>query len=551
MAGGTALRVLALWCPDWPAIAAGAEADLPPGHPIAVLSSNRVIACSAPARKLGVRRGMRKRQAQSVCPEMTVVTADTHRDGRLFEPIATVVADLVPTMEVVRPGLLVISLSGAVRVHGGEMALAEELTDRVSACGIESQVGIAEQVFTAVLAARRGRCVRPGDDRAHLAGLPISDLAVEPALCAPGRADLVELLRRLGMVTIGDFADLPVADIATRFDADAVIAHRQANALPGRPPAAAELPADLSIDYICDPPIDRIDAAAFAGRRLADLLHRRLGEASMACTKLAVEAITVRGQRHTRTWRCAEPLTATATADRIRWQLEGWMTGGRRRGAADARPDSPIAVLRLDPVEVVDPGALQQTFSGAGLPGGAEVTERARRSMERVQGLLGGDAVRIPVRSGGRGATDRITMIALGEDPVPERDPCSPWPGRVPQPLPSVMADIPVEVIDLSGEPVRVTPRGAFTAEPTTVRLVEQPDERRPGTRRRGSWELRWWAGPWPSEIAGGGSDGAGSDGAGSAGDEIDARAQVLLDDSRALLLSYRSGSWVVEGIYE
>ncbi|MGV9671930.1 MULTISPECIES: DNA polymerase Y family protein [unclassified Gordonia (in: high G+C Gram-positive bacteria)] len=532
-------RILALWCPDWPAIAAAAEADLPPRHPVAVLNANRVVACSAPARAAGVRRGMRKRQAQSRCPEMMVVLADDHRDGRAFEPIAAAVAEMVPAMEVIRPGLLVVSLSGAVRVHGGEDALAEELVDRVSACGVESQVGIADELFTAVLAARRGCSVTPGGDRVHLAGLPIADLAVESSLCAPGRDGLVELLRRLGVVTIGDFADMPVADIATRFDADAVTAHRQANALPGRPPSARALPDVLSIEYVCDPPVDRIDAAAFIGRRLAEVVHRRLTDASMACTKLVVEAITERGQRHTRTWRCAQPLTPTATADRIRWQLEGWMTGGRRNAIGDARPDSPIAMLRLEPVEVVDAGALQYSLAGAGLPGGAGVSERARRSMERVQGLLGGDAVRIPVRSGGRDPGAAITMVSLGEDFVPQRDPSAPWPGRMPRPAPSVMADIPVEVIDLSGDPVLVTPRGAFSAEPTTVRLAHRLGPG--GTDRRSSWELRWWAGPWPTGITRNGSG----------VDEVDARAQVLLDDSRALLLCYRSGCWVVEGIYE
>lgn len=522
-------RVLALWCPDWPATAAAADADLPPRHPVAVVYANRVIACSAPARAAGVRRGMRKRQAQSACPEMTVIAADEHRDGRLFEPVATVVTDLVPAMEVLRPGLLVVRLTGAVRLFGGEAKLAEELVDRVSACGVESQVGLADELFTAVLAARHGQCVPPGGDREYLAVRPIAELAAEPALCGPGRTDLVDLLRRLGLRVIGDFAALPVSDVATRFDADAITAHRQARAQPGRPPSTQALPEDLAIEYSCDPVIDRIDAAAFAGRRIAELLHRRLVGASVACTKLRVEAITELGQPHSRTWRCGQPLTPASTADRIRWQLEGWMTSGRTRGSGDTRPDSPIATLRLDPVEVVDAGTLQHMLSGAGVPGEIELSERARRSMERVQGLLGGDAVRIPILSGGRGPAEQISMITLGEDPVPDRDPSAPWPGRLPQPAPTMMSDAPVEVIDPSGEPVQVTPRGSFTAEPMTVRMPEPS---------RHGWEVRWWAGPWPVGFERG-------------CDTISARAQVLLDDSRALLLCYRSGGWVVEGVYE
>ena len=52
----------------------------------------------------------------------------------------------------------------------------------------------------------------------------------------------------------------------------------------------------------------------------------------------------------------------------------------------------------------------------------------------------------------------------------------------------------------------------------------------------RDTWALSWWAGPWP----------AGMDDTG-----IIARVQVLLEDSRALLLYYRAGGWLVEGVYE
>ena len=557
--GRTPGRVLALWCPDWPAMAAAAEADLPPLHPVAVLAANRVIACTTPARAAGVRRGMRKRQAQSACPEMAVVLADEHRDGRMFEPVAAAVADLAPMAEVLRPGLLAVSATGPATFHGGEGAFAEALIDRVSACGVESQVGIADELFTAVLAARRGRSIGPGGDRAFLAGLPIADLAVEPSLSDPGRTELADLLRRLGLVTIGDFADLPVADVATRFTPDAVVAHHQATARPARRPVGCAPPEELSIEYVCDPPIDRIDAAAFVGRRLADLLHRRLADVPAACTKLTVVAITERGQQHSRTWRCAQPLTPDATADRIRWQLEGWMTGGRRRGTDD-RPDSPIGTLRLEPVELVEAGGLSYALTGYGLPGDAEVSERARRSLERVQGLLGGEAVRIPVRSGGRGLADQITLVPLGDEKTPEQDPSAPWPGRLPHPAPTVMADTPVAVTDAAGHPVEVTTRGAFSAEPTTVTMTGDRSHARsrstssgnqsrsnqssssrshnsPSTiGRQRSWGLSWWAGPWPT-----GMDTAG----------ITARAQVLLDDSRALLLCYRSGGWVVEGVYE
>ncbi|MFC9980601.1 DNA polymerase Y family protein [Gordonia sp. NPDC127522] len=548
-------RILALWCPDWPAMAAAAEADLPPLHPVAVLSANRVVACSASARAAGVRRGMRKRQAQAACTEMTVVAADENRDGRLFEPVVAAVAEVIPALEVLRPGLLVIAGDRAARYFGGMEALAEELVDVVSACGIESQVGIADEIFTAVLAARHGHQVEPGGDREYLAGRPVADLAVEPSMSDPSRADLVELLRRLGIGTIGAFADMSVTDVATRFARDAVVAHRLANALPGRVPSSCGVPAELDVDHTCDPPVDRIDVAAFIGRTLADVLHRRLRDAAVACTRLTIIATTERGQQHSRTWRCAQPLTPETTADRIRWQLEGWLTGAARptsprvepRAArSSARPDSPIVRLRLEPVEVVEAGALHyqltDDLSRGGLAGEPDVEERARRSLVRIQGLLGGDAVRIPVLSGGRGPAERITMVSLGDEPVPRRDPSAPWPGRLPQPSPTVLVETAIHVLDAVGQPVKVTDRGAFTAEPVTVALASS-------RARRSSWGLCWWAGPWP---AGGADRPAGASvPTGAAETGLTARAQVLLDDSRALLLCYRAGEWIVEGVYE
>ncbi|WP_431815621.1 DNA polymerase Y family protein [Gordonia jacobaea] len=525
-------RVMAVWCPDWPAMAAAADEDLPPAQPIAVLSANRVTATSATARAAGVRRGMRKRQAQAVCPEMRVFTADVDRDARFFEPVVAAVAEVVAVVEVLRPGLVVMPADGAARHHGGEESLAEQLVDQISVCGVESQVGVADELFTAVIAARRGHHVEPGASRAYLADLPVAELNVEQSLSVPERAELVDLLRRLGLVTIGDFAAMSARDVATRFSADAAVAHRLANALTDRRPSGSAVAPELVIEYVCEPPIDRIDAAAFAGRRLADMLHRRLADVPAACTKLKVEAVTERGQRHSRIWRCAQPLTPDATADRIRWQLEGWLTGaGRGRSRGDTRPDSPVAMLRLEPVETVDAGELRYALTGAGLPGESEVSERARRSLERVQGLLGGDAVQVPVRSGGRGPSEQITMIPLGDEKIPERDPQAPWPGRVPQPAPAVMSRAPVSLTDASGQPVTVTGRGAFSDEPAVVRMA------RPGRdAARDTWALSWWAGPWP----------AGMDDTG-----IVARAQVLLEDSRALLLYYRAGDWMVEGVYE
>ncbi|MEO3760724.1 DNA polymerase Y family protein [Mycobacterium sp. B14F4] len=518
---------------DWPAVAAAAAAYLPSTAPVAVTLANRVIACSAAARSVGVRRGLRRREAQARCPELHVVAADPARDARHFEDVTLAVDDLVPRAEVLRPGLLVLPVRGAARYFGSEQAAAERLVDAVAAAGAECQVGIADQLPTAVLAARAGRIVEPGQDARFLAALSIRQLSTEPSLAAPGRDDLADLLWRMGIRNIGQFAALSRSDVASRFGADAVVAHQFARGEPARGPSGREPEPELDAVMDCDPPIDRVDAAAFAGRSLASDLHRSLAAAGVGCTRLAIRATTANGEELERVWRCAEPLTEDATADRVRWQLDGWLN---RRNPTD-RPTAAVTVIRLRPVEVVSAEALQLPLWGGV---GEEDRMRARRALVRVQGLLGPEAVQVPVLSGGRGPAERITLTPLGDEPVPRADPRQPWPGRLPEPSPTVLLDDPVELFDADGRPVRVTARGLFSAHPS--RLTGSGKVAGEG---RLAGKLAWWAGPWPVDERWWDPDHA------KVGRT--ARAQVLLDGEvgQALLLCYRQRRWYVEGIYE
>ncbi|MDT5081265.1 MAG: protein ImuB [Mycobacterium sp.] len=541
---------------DWPAVGAAVAAGLPATAPVAVTLANRVVACSAAARSAGVRRGLRRREAQARCPQLHVVTADAARDARHFEVVTAAVDDVVPRAELLRPGLMVLSVRGAARYFGSEEVAAERLVDAVAAAGVECQVGIADQLATAVFAARAGRIVESGGDASFLAALSIRQLAGEPSLAAPGREDLTDLLWRMGIRTIGQFAALSSTDVASRFGADAIVAHRFARGEPARGPSGREPPRELDAVMNCDPPVDRVDAAAFAGRSLAGELHRSLESAGVGCTRLAIHAVTANGEELQRVWRCAEPLTEDATADRVRWQLDGWLN---RRGAGQ-RPTAPITTLSLHPVEVVSAAALQLPLWGSS---GDDDRLRARRALVRVQGLLGPEAVQVPVLSGGRGPAERITFTPLGDEPVPRADPSQPWPGQLPEPAPTVLLDDPVDLLDADGNPVRVTSRGLFSTAPARLAASTPADPRvaalLPAGDRTGA--LSWWAGPWPvderwwsPEVPAGGSEA--TRGVGSVKYGRTARAQVLLDgddraSGRAMLLCYRQRRWYLEGVYE
>src|SRR5215211_4904134 len=403
-------RMVVVWCPDWPVVAAGA----PPDSLTAVVHANRVVACSAAARVEGVRPGLRRREAQGRCPELELLAHDPARDARAFEPVLVAVERLTPWVEVLQPGECAFPARGAARYHGGEPALAVTVTAAVHAAVAARavgrggagdrrggppvgwggpgdrrggppvdrggcRVGIADGTFAAALAARHQAIVPPGGSRAFLAPLPVATL---------DRPDLADLLVRLGLRALGDLAALPGADLATRFGAEGARAARLAGGLDEHPKAARRPPPDLRVAAELDPPADRVDVAAFTAKTLADELVARLDHLGLACTRLRIEAGTDQGETLSRVWRydpvappsrpspSPDPVprsTASAApqdpggpparmaavmAERVRWQLDGWLTG--RAG----RPPGALTRLVLVPDEVVPDRGRQLGFWG-------------------------------------------------------------------------------------------------------------------------------------------------------------------------------------------
>src|SRR5690606_277800 len=154
------------------------------------------------------------------------------------------------------------------------------------------------------------------------------------------------------------------------------------------------------------------------------------------------------------------------------------------RGEAPA----PIAGLTLTAEEVTPAGALQPRLWG---PGAGEDL-RARRAVERVQALLGGDAVLTVRLQGGRDPRDRVQLVPYGEQVPPERAPDRPWPGALPPPAPSVVLPepLPAQVLDAAGRPVVVDVRLAVSGAPARVVV--------PDVAGGLDAAVTDWAGPWP-----------------------------------------------------
>ncbi|TDC61574.1 DNA polymerase Y family protein [Actinomadura sp. GC306] len=503
-------RVLVVWCPDWPVTAVGVDASAAG----AVVERGRVAACTAAARAEGVRRGQRLRDAQRRCPELAVRERDADAEGRLFETVAAAVAELTPRVEVVRPGLCALPARGAAQFHDGEEALRVLVQDTVVEAGYDCGAGVADGLFAAELAARAGQggvVVPEGGAAAFLAPYPLAVL---------DRPELADLLRRLGVKTLGDFAALPSGHVAGRFGADGALAHRLARGEEPRPLAPARPAADLSVRAAFEPPAERSERVVFGAKRLAAELHEGLAADGLACVRLEVAAGFADGRVLRRLWR-HDGMSAAAVAERVRWQLSAWQP----QGVQAEQVWGGVTWLELVPDQLVPDEGRQEALWGR-----TTVTDRVARAADRIQALLGHRGVTRPVLVGGRGPGEQVVRIPVG-DLAPAGPPEGPWPGRVGAPAPAVVPVAPpdAELRDAAGAAVVVSARCEVSAPPATLTVRGRPAA------------VTGWTGPWPADERWWDPARA----------RRRARFQVTTDDGAAYLLAVEGGRWHVEAVYD
>jgi impB/mucB/samB family len=204
-----------------------------------------VLACSRAAWSLGARVGMSATAARSLSPLINVLSADAQLERDTVRGIADVLLALSPVVEVggrVGPGSAHLALYCEVPAKTRGTSFGDRLLDRLEAIGVAGRVGIADDRFTAWVAAWLGAwdasslsaspsSVSAAQDRRHdetgvvsvprggsaafLAPRPLSLLSITP--------EVQHMLESLGVRTIGEFAALPaptVSSRAGRFEAD-------------------------------------------------------------------------------------------------------------------------------------------------------------------------------------------------------------------------------------------------------------------------------------------------------------------------------------------
>jgi protein ImuB len=486
------------------------------------------------------------------CPDWPDPGAES--GARAFEQVVAAVEELCPRVEVLHPGACAIGARGPARYFGGEEVLARKIIDAVACCGFACRVGVADGMFAAQLAARAPRAeildaaliVAPGETPAFLASQPVGSLK-DP--------ELADLLPRLGIRTLGEFAKLPAIEAGNRFGAQGAVAHRLARGLDPRPLVPRPPSADLSVSVEFDPPAELSEPVVFAAKALAEQMHAGLAARGLACVRVQAQVTCADGQEIVRLWRHDGLLSALAVAERVRWQLAGWQPargdaderasdkgawdkgawdkgGANERGADERAADEGGAVGGITLLRLVPDQLVRATGRQLGLWGDAVVSDRVARAALRVQAMLGHGSVVRPLLAGGRDPAEQVTPVPFGDAADPALPSGRPWPGRLPAPAPATVYPVPLpaRVIDASGATVTVTGRALVSAPPARLSADGGP-----------LLAVTSWAGPWPVTERWWRPEGA----------RRRARFQLVADDGSAWLAAVQDGQWLIEASYD
>jgi len=205
-------------------------------RPSLALHSPIVLACSRAARTLGVRLGMTASAARFVSPEVRVIVADAQLERETVRAIADAllgVSAVVDTGGRVAASGAHLAMYCEVPARTRGMTFGDRLLALLDTFGIAARVGIADDRFTAWVAAAHGGAESAGGPRsapwspredrgvvsvprggsaAFLSPRPLSLLAITP--------EVQHMLEALGVRTLGEFAALPAPSVSRPLEAD-------------------------------------------------------------------------------------------------------------------------------------------------------------------------------------------------------------------------------------------------------------------------------------------------------------------------------------------
>jgi protein ImuB len=240
----------------------------------------RLTACDAKAVSLGLRVGMPLADARAILPRLDAANADEVADRRLLESIADWSLHYTPLVALDSADGLLLDVTGATHLFGGERALLDRARERLRKQGFAVQGAIAGSAAAvrALARYRDGCVVPPGEEARAMAPLPVEALAFDP--------QVTHAFRHAGLKTIGQVATRKRSELTARFGAQMVFALDVTLGAAEKPISPRGLLPDYMAERIFAEPLVAHDAILETLRGLAQSLGSLLTERSEGARRL-------------------------------------------------------------------------------------------------------------------------------------------------------------------------------------------------------------------------------------------------------------------------
>jgi len=268
----------------------------------------RITACDAKAAALGLRINMPLADARAMLPKLDVAQRDDAADRRLLESIADWSLHYTPLVALDPPDGLLLDVTGATHLFGGECALLNRARTSLRRQGFAVQGAMAGSAAAAHALARYrdGLIVPPGEEVHAMAPLPVEALAFDP--------QVAHAFRHAGLKTIGQVATRQRGELTARFGAAIVYTLDTALGRAEKPISPRGILPDYMAERIFAEPLVAQDAILETLRGLAQSLGALLAERDEGARRL--EAVFFRADGRVRKLG-VETGTATRDADAI------------------------------------------------------------------------------------------------------------------------------------------------------------------------------------------------------------------------------------------
>ncbi|HHS82600.1 MAG TPA: DNA polymerase Y family protein [Devosia sp.] len=172
----------------------------------------RLHCLNGAAEAAGLSRGMSLADARALCPDLKSIPADLSRDLSFLRALARWAQRYSPVVSMEEDHRLLLDISGAAHLFGGEEALLSDLLGRLARSGLTARAGVADTPVAARALARFGSgqdIAPPGRAMDMLETLPVRALGLEEKTCIS--------LQRLGVTRIGQLVAMEREGLLCRF----------------------------------------------------------------------------------------------------------------------------------------------------------------------------------------------------------------------------------------------------------------------------------------------------------------------------------------------